>query len=34
MTGRTYDISGTADGFDTDRPSFRASGSFAVKVSC
>ena len=23
MTGRTYDISGTADGFDTDSPSFR-----------
>ena len=26
MTGRTYDISGTADGFDTDNPSFRNPG--------
>ena len=34
MTGRTYDISGTADGFDTDAPSFRASGTFAIRVSC
>ena len=34
MTGRTYDISGTADGFRTDNPSFRKSGTFSVKVSC
>jgi hypothetical protein len=34
MTGKTYDISGTADGFATDNPSFRASGSFAIKVAC
>jgi hypothetical protein len=34
MTSRTYDISGTADGFATDSPSFRASGTFAIKVSC
>jgi hypothetical protein len=34
MTGRTYDISGTADGFHTDKPSFRASGTFVIKVSC
>jgi ipoprotein LpqH len=34
MTGRTYDISGTADGFDTANPSFRAPGTFAIKVSC
>jgi lipoprotein LpqH len=34
MTGRTYDISGTADGFDTANPSFRTSGTFAVKVAC
>ncbi len=34
MTGRTYDINGTADGFDTDSPSFRNSGTFAIKVSC
>jgi ipoprotein LpqH len=34
MTDRTYDISGTADGFDTARPSFRAPGTFALRVSC
>jgi ipoprotein LpqH len=34
MTGRTYDITGTADGFDTANPSFRTSGAFALKVSC
>jgi lipoprotein LpqH len=34
MTGRTYDISGTAEGFDTDSPSFRNSGTFTIKVSC
>lgn len=34
MNGRTYDISGTADGFETDNPSFRTSGTFAIKVSC
>jgi hypothetical protein len=34
MTGRTYDISGTADGFSTADPSFRTSGTFAIKVSC
>jgi hypothetical protein len=34
MTGRTYDINGTAEGFDTDNPSFRNSGTFAIKVSC
>jgi lipoprotein LpqH len=34
MTGRTYDITGTADGFNTDNPGFRASGTFAIKVSC
>jgi hypothetical protein len=34
MIGRTYDISGTADGFDTANPSFRTSGTFAVKVAC
>jgi hypothetical protein len=30
----TYDITGTADGFVTDNPSFRADGTFAIKVSC
>jgi lipoprotein LpqH len=34
MTGRTYDITGTADGFDTAKPSFRSSGTFSIKVSC
>ena len=34
MTGPTYDISGTADGFQTDQPSFRTGGAFAIKVSC
>ena len=34
MVGRTYDITGTADGFDTAKPSFRVSGTFAIKVSC
>jgi ipoprotein LpqH len=34
MTGRTYDIEGTADGFDTANPSFRTTGTFAIKVAC
>ncbi|MCH9708894.1 MAG: lipoprotein LpqH [Actinomycetia bacterium] len=34
MIGRTFDISGTAEGFETAEPSFRASGSFQLKVSC
>ena len=34
MTGRTYDITGRADGFDTANPSFRTSGTFAIKVAC
>ncbi|MGV0603488.1 lipoprotein LpqH [Mycolicibacterium sp. XJ1904] len=34
MTGRTYDISGEADGFNTDNPSFRANGTFSIQVSC
>lgn len=34
QTGRTYDIRGTADGFDTERPSFRTSGTFTIKVAC
>ncbi|MDT5104986.1 MAG: ipoprotein LpqH [Mycobacterium sp.] len=34
MTGRTYDITGTADGFATDNPSFRTNGTFAIKVAC
>jgi len=34
MTGRAYDITGTTDGFDTANPSFRTSGTFAIKVAC
>jgi lipoprotein LpqH len=34
MTGATYDLSGTADGFATDNPSFRKTGNFSIKVSC
>nr|WP_228768765.1 lipoprotein LpqH [Mycolicibacterium malmesburyense]CRL70788.1 hypothetical protein CPGR_01714 [Mycolicibacterium malmesburyense] len=34
MTGRTFDISGTAEGFNTDKPSFRAPGTFEIRVSC
>jgi hypothetical protein len=34
MTGRTYAITGTADGFATDKPSFRTNGTFAIKVAC
>ena len=34
VAGRTYHISGTADGFATDNPSFRKSGKFSIKVAC
>ncbi|MGV0849475.1 lipoprotein LpqH [Mycolicibacterium phlei] len=34
MAGRTYEITGTADGFNTDDPSFRVPGTFTIKVSC
>jgi ipoprotein LpqH len=34
MLDRTYEISGTADGFDTANPSFRTSGTFTIKVAC
>lgn len=34
MNGRTFDISGTAVGFETADPSFRAPGSFQLMVSC
>lgn len=34
MTGRTYDISGTAQGFRTDNASFAATSRFTVKVAC
>lgn len=34
MTGRTYEIAGTAMGFETGNPSFRASGDFRIKIAC
>lgn len=34
MTGNTYSISGSADGFKTDNPSFRTEGTFEIKVAC
>jgi lipoprotein LpqH len=34
MTGRTYLITGTAAGFNTDKPSARSSAPFAIRVSC
>jgi ipoprotein LpqH len=34
MAGRTYDITGTADGFATANPSFRTQGTFTIKVAC
>lgn len=34
MTGRTFAINGTADGFETANPSFRKSGTFEIKVAC
>ena len=34
MTGSTYSITGSADGFKTDNPSFRSSGTFTIKVAC
>jgi lipoprotein LpqH len=34
MTGRTYIIRGTADGFDTEHPHARSTSTFAIQVSC
>ena len=34
MTGSTYSITGNADGFVTDKPSFRTTGDFIIKVAC
>jgi ipoprotein LpqH len=31
---KTYEISGSADGFHTDSPSFRKTETFAIKVAC
>ena len=34
MTGRTYVMRGTADGFDTERPSVRTTSRYTIEVSC
>jgi lipoprotein LpqH len=34
LDGNTYTITGTADGFATDKPSFRTTGTFSIKVAC
>ncbi|WP_161600577.1 lipoprotein LpqH [Mycolicibacterium hodleri] len=33
-TGRTVTVAGTADGFNADNPSVRATGQFSIAVSC
>jgi ipoprotein LpqH len=32
--GTTYEVTGTADGFNTDKPSFRTTRTFSIKVGC
>jgi hypothetical protein len=34
MAGTTLTVSGTADGYRVDNPSFRTTGSFKFKASC
>lgn len=34
IDGKTYTVTGTADGFATDNASFRTSGTFTIKVAC
>jgi hypothetical protein len=34
LSGATYSITGKADGFATDKPSFRANGTFSINVAC
>lgn len=34
LTGRTYEITGTAEGFNASNPSARVPGNFAVTVAC
>lgn len=34
MIDRTYDIDGTAVGFDLEDPSFRSTSDFQVKIAC
>ena len=34
LKGSTYTIRGSADGFATDKPSFRSDGTFTIKAAC
>jgi len=34
MTGRTFQLSGTANGFEDNNASFRTSGTFSIRVAC
>ena len=34
LTDRTYELSGVADGFAIDNPSFRKQGEFTITVGC
>ncbi len=34
LTGQTYVLSGSATGFDTDKPSFRSTRDFSIRVAC
>jgi lipoprotein LpqH len=34
VTGNTYKISGTVDGFNTDQPNKRATATFEIKAAC
>ncbi len=34
MTDRTYDIDGTAVGFQLEEPSFRSASDFRIKIAC
>lgn len=34
LTGKTYLTEGSAEGFDTDKPSFRSKGTFSIKIAC
>ena len=34
VTGNTYTITGTADGYNTDKPNTRATATFQIKAAC
>lgn len=34
LDGATYTVTGTVDGFDTAKPSFRSSATFTIKAAC